>query len=740
VLNFAEPHALPRDPRLRVIAAAFLLAAATAMAEPFPLGRTDLAPAPGARWNLAAASNGTGHLAVWRDGRDSYDGDIWATRLLSDGRPLDGEGLRLGHAYGFLGERPLVATDMQDYLVVWTGRFGGLQSARVTRAGAVSIYQWTPDGVWAYQDAYRLASNGRSYLLIFQDRERPGLKAVLLDRHGVPKSGEIRLDSDVRSLVGTRFGTWLISVRDDGSTRIGVLREELFPRSGASVRMPPLPSTIERAYELRLARDSRGVYSIRRYWTGARYLLIYQRHDEQSGEPLGLPVKIPWPLEEAEDLVVSAVGRALYVAWSARIYDRCQTRQLKLIRVGENGEVENLELPGGAKPDTVAAILEGPAGPLLLWSDRRYGGDPCAPTSWPSGIQLYAAVIHGSHWQNGGTVISLAQRAQRSPRLMKGPQGHLAVWIETDVTRTLVARLIDPDGRPVTEPLVVASDPEVNDPLIAFDGERFLVAWNDSIGARARFVAPDGQPLGDAFALEGVSVDMNSLFWDGSQYVVTSENVLHRLSRSGAAIAEPVEAEDVELYLAACAGCDQPYAGVGVDAYGSVVSGGPPYFADYYSLAVGGPPDDDGCLEEPVIDYYGAAWYWVRPAVAASPEGHVLRIVHDGWTGSLHLLPGRGKDKDPLPYGMPYTWYRRLHAEWNGAAFVVAAGPSLAVHAPDGKVLRVVPLLGDVYESAVAVNGTGSATVLYQRGEWTSASNDAKGRSPRIEAIRIDTR
>jgi hypothetical protein len=79
------------------------------------------------------AFDGTNHLVVWTESRD-HGVDLRATRVGPAGAPLDGGGIVV--ATGTVQQRPAVAFDGTNYLVVWL-RSDSLRFTRVTTAGVV---------------------------------------------------------------------------------------------------------------------------------------------------------------------------------------------------------------------------------------------------------------------------------------------------------------------------------------------------------------------------------------------------------------------------------------------------------------------------------------------------------------------------------------------------------------------------------------------------------------------------
>jgi hypothetical protein len=124
----------------------------------------------------AAASDGSAFFAVWEDGRNVYD-DIYAARISAAGSVLDSAGIAVCNA-SLAQENADVAFDGERYAVVWQDKRSNvdydIRLARVGAGGAVL----DPSGVvvcsaTGNQEAPAVTSNGRGYVLMWQDARDP---------------------------------------------------------------------------------------------------------------------------------------------------------------------------------------------------------------------------------------------------------------------------------------------------------------------------------------------------------------------------------------------------------------------------------------------------------------------------------------------------------------------------------------------------------------------------------------
>jgi len=122
----------------------------------------------------AVASNGTLHLAVWRDFRADPLGDIYGARVAADGTVLDPLGLVICNASNYQ-LAPRVAASGGDFLVAWQDFRNGIHDdilgARVTGGGAVldpnGLLISTAPGAQRLPD---VAGTTNGYLVAWQDR------------------------------------------------------------------------------------------------------------------------------------------------------------------------------------------------------------------------------------------------------------------------------------------------------------------------------------------------------------------------------------------------------------------------------------------------------------------------------------------------------------------------------------------------------------------------------------------
>ncbi|WP_437784629.1 hypothetical protein [Sorangium sp. So ce1097] len=129
----------------------------------------------------AIAYGGGQYLLAWRDQR-AYEARVFAARVKHDGTVLDTYGIPIA-----AGSRPAVASDGEDFLVVYEG-VGGIYARRVNADGQLvgSQFQVSPGG-GVYPD---VAFDGTNYVAVWSDFFNTSLARVspagaVLDPSGV---------------------------------------------------------------------------------------------------------------------------------------------------------------------------------------------------------------------------------------------------------------------------------------------------------------------------------------------------------------------------------------------------------------------------------------------------------------------------------------------------------------------------------------------------------------------------
>jgi hypothetical protein len=691
-----------------------LSATLSAAAQSFPLGSDALGPAPGERTRVAAAAHADGYVVAWVDQRVRSN-DVYVARLNARGELLDREGVRLlPAARTTTGDGPVVASDGKDAVVVWRSYFdpGGIHSARV---GADEV---TPARSIGSGLPVAMGWSGRHYILLFGDYDG-SLHAVLLDREGQPASGVLQLSASWRrASIACGDGNCFVAFAGPEGVRGGTIGEALFPRTGDTAAAV-LPRLFQ-GYDVSVGVDGEGYYSVER----ASYKLTVRRHPLSRRTGAAGP---SWAARLPADALRSQYsvpvppgggGTCQTVARDGAVYVTCRSGyfgdQVELLRVTRSG-AESLAPPDPARLHDSLALTPGPAGLTVFWGDDRYRHWTVSFTTEPR-LQIYAAPLDGEAWRRGGTLVSSSRAREVKPHIARGQSSFLATWVEERLDAELYGAVLDATGRPLGAPFLLARAPYIDEALAEFDGERFLVVWRtlegnpndfDSRSLHGRFVEPHGAAAEPFTIAEGSAGFATSLLWNGFEYLAGVNRGVERLSASGEMLGLAWDSFD-SVQLAYDADTHE-YTGLGSDYEGTVIAAGPLWFVGYTPIRASGHLDPACC---PGTRFF-TAFYGTAPAVAAG-GGHSIAIVAEaGFASGLRIAP----DWALLPYP-PVGGDRRLQALWRGGEFVVAAGKTLARHAPDGTLLGTQSLGTDVAESAIAIGGATSIIAVVQRGDY----------------------
>jgi hypothetical protein len=679
---------------LVIVAVILSIAACVSAAE---LGSKNVGPAPFGRCCVRVASSATETLVVWNDGRAgaATTHQIYAARLSGDGMPLDS--IRIPGSQRSDGWRQIsLASDGQAFLIIWNDSHG-LHGASVSADGVASAafeVLPAPTGLFSTIAPEALSWNGKSYALVF---EANGRHVLMLDRSGAVISGALRDHNNVygRMKVASSDGRWLVT---SASTR-GTIGSGDFPPVGqiADFVLPHVNSL-----EV-IAPAGDGYVGA---W-GDSFGIHAQRLDSD-----GL-----------------ASGPALHFANSPSIYESydvsavAATSDQIVVQYGFAGRTEHVVFDaGGAR---LLKVIDAREADLAIGS----GGFTAA---WTNGLGVRAARAGSRTWEAAGALLSVSLRAQRHPILTEGGGAVLATWLEsTSSTQAIVSAMLDRHGNLMSEPEEIAVVQDRGSRFhwnVAFGDSRYLIVWYDFPELRGRFVSSSGHPLGERFDIRLSSQfdqEVWSLVWDGRHFVLTSEKGAHRLQPTGQTLDGPISSPK-DAYVTLLAKDGDGFLAV----WGEVKWCQPcPVLAEFSSLPLTSELNVDGAVE-PIgkrIDVYDSS-----PALAAN-QGRALMVwwgyYERRWTASVFSREGILHSRSLPEYGAAEA---RAHIVTFGTGFVVAAGPTLALHDRSLTSVAISPIASDAVESAVALDGA-DAIVLYQRGPGLSGDIEV----PRLSLVRM---
>lgn len=661
-------------------------------AQSWELGSTELRRTPWKPRMLGAAASNRMHLATWVEDPEF----IYAARYSSAGEVLDPAGLYIG-TQGYFWS-PRTASDGEDFLVAWESDRAELRTTRITAGGEVILSDWSVK----HATPLALASNGRSYLLIYARHQKPN-EAVLLDRNGVAISGTLTLPATQWSSLAPRGGMWLLALREQDSRglvswRSAEIFETDFPRVGETraVELAPLFES-ERPSLVAIAGSPRGFVSARVLSTAYRKSEIVVRWHAGDVRTRRIPrhdVETRISIADGiTDLAVAMDGSAAYVTYRlAPPCYGCESVNAAVLRVAGD-DVD--ELVPATRRD--AAVSVSSLGAAALWIDEK-------------DRQVYAS-------RAGGATLAPPQHvSQRLPthggsRLVSGAGVHLALWHHAGRQARLAYAILSDEGEPLTPQLDVGES-AYEGPFAATDGQSFFVLWSRGNDWRGCIIAPDGTITGGPFDVDlGRIRFVESFLWDGTSYLagITGSEVV-RISPQGA-VTERVRVTHESGTSIRLLPLNEGFVALVWRSHKIGCLCGYQLSATAVPLDRNLKPDD--AREDPWRGQEWHWWSWYARSTIAAGEGHRLIIRDDDWGDEgLHAIGDDGETRE-LPYGQDLQG--DPSAKWDGEEFLVAAGPVLARHAPDGTFRSITALPPDTLASDVAVDRNRVPIVLTER-------------------------
>jgi len=503
--------------RMLIVAIGVLMTAAGATAEE-PLvtaqgplqGDTAVAAATGSQQAHATARGGDHVLVVWSDQRGRAvggssaqgDGDIFGIRVDSDGNPVDAAPFMVAGGMG-LQDRPVVAWSGSAWLVVYRsqdptdGYFATrLRAVRIAADGTrldTTPLTLTP-GAFTPDDIGLQVAGGNGQWLVtrclyhndgygtYLAGQRVGANGSLLD------ASPVMLQDWVygRTIALWAAGEFLVAGPDWNDNAVNRAR-----RVGTNGRPTGSAFTIP---SLDLATNGSEYYVT---WV-ANYVNLVGSRMSTNGTlltPAGTVLAEGYTQYHSRTLAHD--GTRWWLAWGA-------ADQWRTLRVSAAGAV--LDGGGGALLPLViggtvnyayAAQLAPRAGGgvQFLWHDQRValGGDS----------NVFTLLLSAANAPGGEKCVSTGTANHREPDLAAGPDGATAIVYVSEhanADRVLLQRLAA-NGESAGDPVVVATAPTIGTAAVAWDGQRYMVAWDEGASGLtptqvlARRLAADGSFL-----------------------------------------------------------------------------------------------------------------------------------------------------------------------------------------------------------------------------------------------------
>ncbi len=468
----------------------------------------DLAPAEagGVQEHPDVAAGGPGALAVWVDHRAELNSplanqggpDVYAIRIDAAGQPLDPVALRMPPEVGDKSF-PKAAWNGSAWLVVWENQqpfgtssfFRRLVGARVAADG--SLLDVAPivikDDLETVGATMAVASDGAGWIVVAQGSTTSPSAIVAV---------RVAADGTVTNPGGTQIA--------DVGTAIG--RPDLAYASGRFLLVWSSGSVSGQRFDTSLAplggkiAIGSGSSGFPRVATdGQDFLVAWQNADFGSNVRARRVVGASGAL--ASVLQVTTLSNFEYnwqpdVAWTGNLWHvvyRDTTTQ-DVYRVARIRPDLSL-LPGGASvlPFGPAAadgrvVLAAGAGGVIAVFERTNLTQP-----WPGEIR--SAAVSDALVATTPATVSLSAPRQSSPAIAVGPaQALVAFARELPNGISISVQRVDPFGASIdAAPTSLSVAPTFRDPAVAWNGEVYLVVWDDSAVVLGMRVAPDGTVL-----------------------------------------------------------------------------------------------------------------------------------------------------------------------------------------------------------------------------------------------------
>jgi len=632
------------------------------------------------------------YLAVWEEHRGATGFDIVGARVSRAGTVLDPDGVVISRAaHG--QSRPRVAFDGERFWVVWEDRRSGrrydIYGARVEASGKVmDLGGIAVSAAPGHQKSPALCAGRQGALVVWDDLRSRRSRDIYAAR--VDATGAVSQPDGV--VVADGPSSQRAPVMGCGEAQALVLWEDDASGAGA---------------ELRGARLG---------WDGA------------VGRGAGFVVAAGLADQQGAALALHRDG--FMVLWSGRRQGELTDVRRSLVKVRDDGvEVvapAGQETAGGRGRQQGVAVAAGPGGFLTVWQDRRHGrsfdlfgrrlsaagapvGRQAMEISSPAGVLVRGALARagGGHlavWRDyrgdsrgaifaaqveargalpgveaaGGRALLPAPGAQARPAVASGGGVILVVWRDhgADPSGDILGLRLDARTGEAVDGAALPIGPgphAAGAPAVAYDGERFMVAWSsDGAVVAARVPAAGAAGAGRALPISapGRRAAAPAVAGAAGQFLVAWQG--HGRDRLGDIMAARVGGDGAvtpagggpvsrspgaQRWPAVCAAGEQFWvawqderpAARGADIYGARVRASDGWVLDPAGIPLGVAP---GAQQSPALAFDGGrllvAWHDLRRGQGADIVGTLVdgagEVVHPrgvalGADGAVALHP-----------------------------------------------------------------------------------------------------
>ncbi|MEO0090132.1 MAG: T9SS type A sorting domain-containing protein [candidate division WOR-3 bacterium] len=466
--------------------------------------------------------DGTNYLVAWNDCRNNIEEpDIYAARVNTNGIVLDPNGIPISTAPFYQMLFRGIAFDGRNYFLVWMDDRDGdwyfdIYGARLTTNGIIidtNGIQISSAGNNQYLPQVSFGGNN-FFVVWYDDREttedfriygaRVSTQGVVLDPDGIQISQylstipTIKFDGTNYLVVWSDYRSgWEFDIYGSRVTPGGIVLDP----EGIPI------STYESDQGIPSISFDGNKYFIT--WSDYRFIYsdIYGTRMTTSGIVLDTNgILLDYGYSSPEQLFpkVAFDGRNYFVVWEDYRNGEADIYGARVTPDGRILDPEGIGICNTENYQISPAIAFDGTNYLIVWTDYRNGeADIYGTRITPQGVVL----------DTNGIPISTAEIDQISPSLAFDGNNYLVVWRDfrsgwSDIYGARVTPqgiILDPDGIPISTAIN-----EQYDPNVAFDGNNYLVVWDDNrngenfdiYGARVTpngiVLDPEGIPISTA--------------------------------------------------------------------------------------------------------------------------------------------------------------------------------------------------------------------------------------------------
>jgi hypothetical protein len=445
-------------------------------------------PAGGVQQFPAISAGDGAHLAAWEDHRVAFSGlgtgegtrDLFARRIGPNGQALDPVPFRVAGGFG-RKRNVMAAWNGEHWLVTWwtksptpTFHSAELLGARVDAAG--NLVDTTPISIrkfdWSSVLLYTMASDGDGWGVVLQGTSagEASVEAWRVDASGAVSQATPALFPTTSLVFGMRLahdGTQYLFLWGDTSISARRYTDAFAPIGGTFTVASGSAGNPE------LASDGSGWLVT---WGKGGIGSQIQYRDVGPTGSMGSIVTVTSPsvLQYNLDPSVAWNGSGYTLVWTNGLFDPSHLRYARISATGSLLDPEGLLLAQNDAPAQQGVSSLGDGNAQVVWTDKlatpANTGDVSGARIEPVGVGPMLAV-------------SSSTTRQGAPDLAAGGTGYMAVFTgDRDGSVAILAQRLDPAGGSLdAEPIEVAAGDVYGAPRVAWDGEHFLVVWEDRV-------------------------------------------------------------------------------------------------------------------------------------------------------------------------------------------------------------------------------------------------------------------